>query len=86
MLVGNKADQLPGDGPHFIERWCSALLEAAISRSRIPEENINHISIISALTGYGIPELIDFLLSKRFHCKSEQYLRLTFIINISDIC
>ncbi|CAH8548608.1 unnamed protein product [Schistosoma curassoni] len=74
VLVGNKADQLPGDGPHFIERWCSALLEAAISRSKIPEENINHISIISALTGYGIPELIDFLLSKRFHCKSPIYL------------
>lgn len=74
VLVGNKADQLPGDGSHFRERWCSALLEAAISRSKIPEENINYISIISALTGYGIPELIDFLLSKRFHSKNPIYL------------
>nr|CAX72997.1 hypothetical protein [Schistosoma japonicum] len=74
VLVGNKADQLPGDGPHFLERWRSVLLEAAISRSKIPNEDVNHVSIISALTGYGIPELIDFLLSKRFHSKSPIYL------------
>ncbi|CAH8498918.1 unnamed protein product [Schistosoma turkestanicum] len=74
ILVGNKADQLPGDGPNFLERWRSVLLEAAISRSKIPEESINNIFLVSALTGYGIPEMIDFLLSKRFHSKSPIYL------------
>ncbi|VDQ08832.1 unnamed protein product [Trichobilharzia regenti] len=72
ILVGNKADQLPGDGPRFLERWHSALLEAAISRSKIPRDNINNIFIVSALTGYGVTELVDFLLSKRFHSKSNR--------------
>ncbi|CAH8848811.1 unnamed protein product [Trichobilharzia szidati] len=74
ILVGNKVDQLPGDGPRFLERWHSALLEAAISRSKIPRDNINSIFIVSALTGYGVTALVDFLLSKRFHSKNPIYL------------
>ncbi|CAH8521877.1 unnamed protein product [Heterobilharzia americana] len=74
ILVGNKADQLPGDSPDFLERWRSALLGAAVFRSKVPRANVNYISIISALTGYGITELVDFLLSKRFHSKNPVYL------------
>nr|VZI19176.1 unnamed protein product [Spirometra erinaceieuropaei] len=66
VLVGSKVDQLPIDGPKFYSRWRKALLSAFIERTGLNEEQVVHVSLISALTGYGMNRLLDFLLSSKF--------------------
>ncbi|KAL5968317.1 Nitric oxide-associated protein 1 [Taenia solium] len=67
VLIGNKVDQLPIDGPKFHSRWCEILLNAFTETSGLQNENVSHVALISALTGYGVQKLLDFLLSKRFN-------------------
>ncbi|VDN14685.1 unnamed protein product [Dibothriocephalus latus] len=66
ILVGSKVDQLPIDGPKFYSRWQKALLNAFIERTSLNEEHVVHVSLVSALTGYGMNRLLDFLLSSKF--------------------
>lgn len=67
VLIGNKVDQLPIDGPKFHSRWCEVLLNAFTETSGLQNDNVSHVALISALTGYGVQKLLDFLLSKRFN-------------------
>ncbi|CDS42063.1 conserved hypothetical protein [Echinococcus multilocularis] len=67
VLIGNKVDQLPIDGPKFHSRWCEVLLNAFTGVSGLQKDNVSHIALISALTGYGVQKLLDFLLSKKFN-------------------
>ncbi|VDK40963.1 unnamed protein product [Taenia asiatica] len=67
VLIGNKVDQLPIDGPKFHSRWCEILLNAFTETSGLQNENVSHVALISALTGYGVQKLLDFLLSKKFN-------------------
>ncbi|OON14360.1 hypothetical protein X801_09851 [Opisthorchis viverrini] len=74
ILVGNKVDELPIDQKNYLERWKQALIHAAHERSHIEEDSIVHVSLTSALTGYGINQLIDFLLSRKFNCAAPIYI------------
>nr|CDS33096.1 conserved hypothetical protein [Hymenolepis microstoma] len=67
VLIGNKVDQLPVDGPKYHSRWSDILLKAFAKTSGIDESCVSYVALVSALTGYGINKLLDFLLSKRFN-------------------
>lgn len=66
VLIGNKIDQLPIDGPNFYSRCRRALLDAFIKTSGLTEDCVSHVSLVSALNGHGIQQLLDYLLSRRF--------------------
>ncbi|KAM7537420.1 hypothetical protein Aperf_G00000074683 [Anoplocephala perfoliata] len=66
VLIGNKVDQLPIDGPKYHSRWSDVLLKAFAKASGISESSVSHVALISARTGYGLQKLLDFLLSKKF--------------------
>ncbi|XP_050077001.1 nitric oxide-associated protein 1 [Anopheles maculipalpis] len=57
IVVGNKIDLLPQDCPGYLEnaRQC---LTRSIIESGFARNNIKHVSLISASTGYGVEELI----------------------------
>ncbi|KAG5444985.1 nitric oxide associated protein 1 [Clonorchis sinensis] len=74
ILVGNKVDELPINEKNYLERWKQALIHAAHERSHIEESSIVYVSLTSALTGYGINQLIDFLLSRKFNCAAPIYI------------
>lgn len=65
ILIGNKTDQLPIDGPNHTKRWKLALTNAITQYSKIPEKYIIHTVVISALNGFGINSIIDYLLNQR---------------------
>ncbi|VDO08685.1 unnamed protein product [Rodentolepis nana] len=67
VLIGNKVDQLPIDGPKYHSRWSDILLKAFAETSEIDDSHVSYVALVSALTGYGINKLLDFLLSKRFN-------------------
>ncbi|VDM32505.1 unnamed protein product [Hydatigera taeniaeformis] len=67
VLIGNKVDQLPIDGPKFHSRWSEILLNSFTGISGLRKDNVFHIALISALKGYGMEKLLDFLLSKRLN-------------------
>lgn len=60
FVVGNKVDLLPQDSKHFFPhvKYC---LSNAVERTGIKKENIKHVALTSAKTGYGIEELINKL-------------------------
>ncbi|XP_011055790.1 PREDICTED: nitric oxide-associated protein 1 [Acromyrmex echinatior] len=60
FVVGNKVDLLPQDSKYFFTHIKDCLLKAMES-TKIKKENIRHIELISAKTGYGIEELINKL-------------------------
>ncbi|KAA3674873.1 nitric oxide-associated protein 1 [Paragonimus westermani] len=74
ILVGNKVDQLPVDGRGYADRWRKALTQACEEICGISESDISYVALISALTGFGVTELVDFLLSRRFNSVSPIYL------------
>ncbi|KAF5395718.1 hypothetical protein PHET_11507 [Paragonimus heterotremus] len=74
ILVGNKVDQLPVDGKGYADRWRKALTQACEEICGICTSDISHVALVSALTGFGVTELIDFLLSRRFNSISPIYL------------
>jgi nitric oxide-associated protein 1 len=61
VVIGNKVDLLPQDGPKFLERITSCLREEVTKVSGIRDKNIKHVSVVSAKTGYGIEKLINKL-------------------------
>lgn len=60
FVVGNKVDLLPQDSKHFFPH-IKHCLSKAIERTGIKKENIKHVALASAKTGYGIEELINKL-------------------------
>jgi len=60
FVVGNKVDLLPQDSKHFFTHVKDCLLKA-MEITKIKKENIRHVELISAKTGYGIEELINKL-------------------------
>lgn len=60
FVVGNKVDLLPQDSKHFFTH-VEDCLSKAIERTGIKKENIRHVALVSAKTGYGIEELINKL-------------------------
>ena len=64
FLVGNKVDLLPKDCPSFLENVKQRLIDAVIDVTGVKRENITHVQLASAKTGYGIEQLINKLQSK----------------------
>lgn len=61
FLVGNKVDLLPRDSPKFLENIKQLLTNTVIQVTGVKKENITHVQLISAKTGYGIEQLINKL-------------------------
>lgn len=60
FVVGNKVDLLPQDSKHFFAHVKDCLLKA-VEGTGIKKENIRHVALVSAKTGYGMEELINKL-------------------------
>uniref|UniRef100_A0A1B0EZN4 G domain-containing protein n=1 Tax=Phlebotomus papatasi TaxID=29031 RepID=A0A1B0EZN4_PHLPP len=60
FIVGNKVDLIPKDCRNYLNNIRANLREEVIKKG-IREENIKHIALVSATTGYGIEELITNL-------------------------
>lgn len=60
VVVGNKIDLLPQDGPLFLKRVRKVLLEA-VQLSGFGMSDIKHVELVSSKTGFGIEELITGL-------------------------
>ncbi|XP_011155376.2 nitric oxide-associated protein 1 isoform X3 [Solenopsis invicta] len=61
FVVGNKIDLLPQDSKHFFTHIKECLLKSVATGTGIKKENIKHVALVSAKTGYGIEELINKL-------------------------
>ncbi|XP_024869274.1 nitric oxide-associated protein 1 [Temnothorax curvispinosus] len=61
FVVGNKIDLLPPDSKHFFTHVKDCLSKTVIDSTGIKKENIRHVALTSAKTGYGIEELINKL-------------------------
>lgn len=72
FVVGNKIDLLPQDAGGF-ETHVKECVSQAVENAGIKKENIRHIHLISAKTGYGIEELINKL-HKLWKHKGDVYL------------
>ncbi|XP_041786446.1 nitric oxide-associated protein 1-like isoform X1 [Anopheles merus] len=57
IVVGNKVDLLPQDSAGYLENVRQCLTRSVIE-SGFSRNNIKHVSLISASTGYGVEELI----------------------------
>ncbi|XP_071875890.1 nitric oxide-associated protein 1 [Bombus fervidus] len=73
FLIGNKVDLLPTDSPSFLENVKQCLLDSVINVTGVKRENITHVELTSAKTGYGIEHLINKLQYKWRH-KGDVYL------------
>ncbi|XP_048266932.1 nitric oxide-associated protein 1 isoform X1 [Bombus terrestris] len=73
FLVGNKIDLLPTDSPSFLENVKQCLVDSVINVTGVKRENITHVQLTSAKTGYGIEHLINKLQYKWRH-KGDVYL------------
>ncbi|EZA53327.1 hypothetical protein X777_06406 [Ooceraea biroi] len=60
FVVGNKIDLLPQDSKGFFVH-VKECLSKAVENTGIPKENIKHVELVSAQTGYGIEQLINKL-------------------------
>ncbi|XP_035730961.1 nitric oxide-associated protein 1-like [Vespa mandarinia] len=72
FVVGNKIDLLPKDSPTF-ESHVKMCISKAIENAGIGQNNIKHISLISAKTGYGIENFINKL-HKLWRYKGDVFL------------
>lgn len=63
LIVGNKLDLLPSDGPHMIDRVIESL-KSNLNRLRTRDENLNisEVLVLSARTGFGVENLVTKLL------------------------
>ncbi|KAK1127682.1 hypothetical protein K0M31_003177 [Melipona bicolor] len=73
FLVGNKVDLLPKDCPSFLKNVKQRLMDAVIDITGVKRENITHVELTSAKTGYGIEQLINKLQNK-WKYKGDVYL------------
>lgn len=62
IIVGNKVDLLPQDGPNFLKHITDVLVET-VRLSGFASTDIRGVELISAKTGFGIEKLITRLLS-----------------------
>ncbi|XP_067013589.2 nitric oxide-associated protein 1 isoform X2 [Anabrus simplex] len=60
VVVGNKVDLLPADGPSFLEH-VTTCLETSLNQTSLATANIRHVALVSAATGFGVEELITKL-------------------------
>lgn len=60
FLVGNKVDLLPQDGKGFLQRVTEQLRNSA-KESGFATTDIAHVGLISAITGFGVEDLITKL-------------------------
>ncbi|KAI4460796.1 nitric oxide-associated protein 1 [Holotrichia oblita] len=60
FLVGNKVDLLPQDGKGFLRRVTEQLRNSA-KESGFATTDIEHVALISAITGFGVEDLITKL-------------------------
>lgn len=65
-------DLLPGDSIGYLKRVKESLM-SAVSKTKLAEANIKHISIISAKTGYGVEDLISAMF-KEWMYKGDVFL------------
>ncbi|KAL7290012.1 hypothetical protein TKK_0015743 [Trichogramma kaykai] len=72
FIVGNKIDLLPPDSSKFIENVKDCLTESIV-KAGILKNNIKHVGLISAKTGYGIEQLINKI-HKFWNRKGDIYL------------
>ncbi|CAL7952517.1 unnamed protein product [Xylocopa violacea] len=73
FLVGNKIDLLPRDQTNFLDHVKQVLVDTVIDVTSVKKENITHVQLTSAITGYGVEQLINKLQSKWQH-KGDVYL------------
>lgn len=67
FLVGNKVDLLPRDSTSFFANVEKQLLDTVVDTTGIKRNNIVHVALTSAKTGYGIESLISKLQLKWKH-------------------
>uniref|UniRef100_A0A8D8AE42 Nitric oxide-associated protein 1 n=1 Tax=Culex pipiens TaxID=7175 RepID=A0A8D8AE42_CULPI len=60
IVVGNKVDLLPRDSPGYLDTIRDTLTRAIVS-SGFERNNIRHVALVSAATGFGVEELITKL-------------------------
>ncbi|XP_058794555.1 nitric oxide-associated protein 1 [Phymastichus coffea] len=72
IVIGNKIDLLPVDGPEFKNHVKDCLTESLIQMG-IVKSKIKHIGLVSAKTGFGIEEVINKL-HATWNYKSDIYL------------
>ncbi|CAG2066727.1 unnamed protein product, partial [Timema podura] len=60
VVVGNKVDLLPADCPGYLDHVKNCV-KYSLESSGIDAANIKHIALVSAITGYGVEELITKL-------------------------
>lgn len=61
-IVGNKADLLPRDGPGYLQRTKDMLMKLCEESGLASDNKIQHVTLISAKTGYGIEDLVTKLM------------------------
>lgn len=63
-IVGNKIDLIPKDRKGYMNTVAVSLIETCLKANLNPKENnIRHVCLISAKTGYGIESLVTKLMS-----------------------
>ncbi|XP_033757004.1 nitric oxide-associated protein 1-like [Pecten maximus] len=63
-ILGSKVDMIPKDGDGFLERVESELLSACMDAGiNVHGSHVQHIALISSLTGYGIENLVTKLMT-----------------------
>ena len=64
FIVGNKVDMIPMDSPRYLAHTKQALLDVCEMAGLNPTgNNIQHVCLVSAKTGYGIEDLVTKLMT-----------------------
>lgn len=66
-IIGNKVDLLPKDDDGYLTRIRNSLLKLCEDCGLSKKEDIKHVALISAKTGYGIEDLITQLMCDWSH-------------------
>ncbi|KAH3782506.1 hypothetical protein DPMN_160423, partial [Dreissena polymorpha] len=61
VVVGNKVDLIPKDSKGYLDRILSRMAEECYQANLVAKDNIKHVCLVSAKTGYGIEELVNKL-------------------------
>ena len=62
-IIGNKVDLLPRDAPGYLERTKEMLWKACEDSGLERDNYIKHVALVSAKTGYGIEELVTYMMT-----------------------
>ena len=63
VLVGNKADMIPGDGKTYLKTLRTALHHLVLS-NKIQRDLVKHICVVSAKTEFGIEDLVTEIMMR----------------------